>query len=197
MKYVPDSYDYKKLEEIGLTNEEFLNLQIKYREGFESYLKDIIDFNEINSYILMKGELPKVDDEDRNFYHKYSTLGSNYIFLRSNVHIERLTPEEINILKLNPTSEFYQNTYDRVLFETEEDVNIMIGSAIPANAVKGRSIIIEFSHDMKKETSEQMMKADEISKYLKDLFEKYGEARNIPISFLEYKAIPDYFLKEE
>ena len=197
MIYIPDSYDYKKLEEMGISSEEFLNLQVKYREGFETYLKDLIDFNEINSYILTKGELPKVDDEDRNFYHKYSTLGSNYIFLRSNVHIERLTPEEINILKLNPTSEFYQKTYDRVLFETTEEVNIMIGSAIPEHIVKGRSIIIEFSHDMKKENSEQMIKADEISKYLKDLLEKYGEARNIPISFLEYKAIPDSFLGGE
>ena len=197
MIYIPDSYDYKKLKEMGISDEEFLNLQVKYREGFETYLKDLIDFNEINSYILTKGELPKVDDEDRNFYHKYSTLGSNYIFLRSNVHIERLTPEEINILKLNPTSEFYQNTYDRVLFETPEEVNIMIGSAIPEHIVKGRSIIIEFSHDMKKENSEQMMKADEISKYLKELIEKYGEARGIPISFIEYKAIPDSFLGGE
>ena len=197
MIYIPDSYDYKKLEEMGISSEEFLNLQVKYREGFEAYLKDLIDFNEINSYILTKGEIPKVDDEDRNFYHKYSTLGSNYIFLRSNVHIERLTPDEINILKLNPTSEFYQKTYDRVLFETTEEVNIMIGSAIPEHIVKGRSIIIEFSHDMKKETSEQMMKADEISKYLKELIEKYGEARGIPISFIEYKAIPDSFLGGE
>ena len=197
MIYIPDSYDYKKLEEMGISDEEFLNLQVKYREGFETYLKDLIDFNEINSYILTKGELPKVDDEDRNFYHKYSTLGSNYIFLRSNVHIERLTPEEINILKLNPTSEFYQKTYDRVLFETTEEINIMIGSAIPEHIVKGRSIIIEFSHDMKKENSEQMMKADEISKYLKELIEKYGEARGIPISFIEYKAIPDSFLGGE
>ena len=192
--FYPDTHDYNKLIDLGLTKDEFLDLQIKYKHGFEEYLKTIIDFNEINSYILMSGNLHKIEDEDRNFYKKYSSLGSDFFYLRNNIHIERLDVYELGTLKGNPDKDFYEKTYEKVLFETEKDTNIFIGTAVPTNEVKGRSLIFEFAHDMRKESSVERYAASNISKYIKDLLNKYSESRNIPISFLEYKAIPDYFL---
>lgn len=191
--FYPDTHDYSKITDLNLTKEEFLELQIKYKQGFEEYLKTKIDFNEINSYILMSGNLKPNDDKERNFYKKYSTLGSDFIYLRNNIHLERLDIYEIGTLKNNPDASFYEKTYEKVLYETEKDTNIFIGTPTPNNEVKGRSLIFEFSHNMRKESAVERYAAGNISKYIKDLLNKYSESRNLTISFIEYKAIPDYY----
>ena len=99
MKFFPESYNFKLMVEKGLNKELFFKLQIKYKNDFEKLLMKIIDFKKIDDYINGYGyNIPFVDDFDYNFYHKYSVLGSKYIFFRNNIHIENLSLEEIKII---------------------------------------------------------------------------------------------------
>ena len=103
----------------------------------------------------------------------------------------------------------YSDTYDRLDISSSKSIVdigynnscfyyiLSIGNTFsivtPNNEVKGRSLIFEFSHNMRKESAVERYAAGNISKYIKDLLNKYSESRNLTISFIEYKAIPDYY----
>ena len=94
--YIPDSYNNNLMKEKFKNEEEFLNTQVLYRQKFESILEQYIDFNLIDRVIKNKNiNIPTIEDTKYNFYHKYSTLNSKYIFLRNNFDVENLTKEEI------------------------------------------------------------------------------------------------------
>ena len=68
-KYIPNSYDNSKIEE-KFKEDEFVELQVKYRNYLESILNKFIDFNKIDEKIKEVINIPKVEDKEYNFYHK-------------------------------------------------------------------------------------------------------------------------------
>lgn len=98
IEYLPDTYDKKRIEENGWTEEQFLSLQEKYRTDFIHDLLDTIDIDKIKSIITScPSTIPVIEDQEYNFYHR-SAIIDKYLYVRNNIHIERLSQEELEEL---------------------------------------------------------------------------------------------------
>lgn len=197
-KFYPNTYDYSKIKVIG--EKEFLSLMIKYRNDFELFLSRIINFKSIDAFIYsLGGSIPAVNDIEYNFYHKYSSLGSNYIFLRNNIHIENLSDEEINVIrsaiynKKVLDNEFLMNTYKRVLYEDGDYT--MFGIPMKKNMVPSKAVVFELSYDQKKLTQVSQLKVIDKAKEMVDNFikEEIKKRLDTDIYLLVYNAIPDIY----
>lgn len=200
MKYLPDTYQYHLIENIGLEENEFEFYQIKYRNYVELLLMSYLDFSSFDTEI--NNMLPVMEDKDYNFYHKNSTLGSNYVYLRNNIHIERLTKEEFQYFKnLCSKNEkdisFITRTFGKVLYEYTDTA--MYGMQIPKYEVSSKGLVFEFSFDQKKIKTMEQIKFSR-SYYVKIfdiLVEKLHKQLNIPISLVKYNGIPDLFFEKD
>lgn len=196
-KYVPNTIDYKL---VGISYDDFLNLQIFYKSNFERLLNSLYNFNLIDNYINQNcNNLPVIDDADYNFYKKFSTLGSKYIYLRNNIHIERLDAKDLEYLcknfaqKTNLDANFIINTYKKVLFENGQFT--FFGNAYDGNLVKCESIIFEFAFDSKKcKTVEQVTFAHYNLNNILNLFKNIIISKmNVDVSIHLYDGIPDEY----
>ena len=200
MKFFPESYNFKLMNEKGLNKELFFKLQIKYKNDFEKLLMKIIDFKKLDDYINSYGyNIPFVDDFDYNFYHKYSVLGSKYIFFRNNIHIENLSTDEITVLHdcLEKNKDLDINfliaTFKKVIYE--EGDAAMYGLSTPSNIVPSKSLVFEFAYDQKKITDISQYNfvnqiKNTISNYLTSSIVK---VLNTEVFLHTYKAIPDIY----
>lgn len=205
MKYIyePDTYDRKKIQEYNFDNQQFLNCQVKYRESLEIIIKNIFDFSTLDAS-LVKYEIPKLNDSSYNFYHKFTNLNSNYIYLRNNIHIERLNAEDIRYINsciidrvpLEP--KFITKTLNMVIFEEGDFIHF--GPANIKNRVESKSIVFEFAFDqMNCKDVQHLLRIEDIyMKYIKpQIISKLGTVLKIPISVIKYNGIPDLFIKDE
>lgn len=176
VKYLPDTYDKKKVEENGWTEEQFLLLQEKYREEFINKLLNRIDVDKIKE-ILGKGlfPIPIIEDQEYNFYHK-SIIINQYLYLRNNIHIEKLTKEEIEemysavLVDKNLSEEFIKHTAERVLYE--EGDYTYYGMPSDKTVAPSRSIVVEFAYNQLKCNSiEQIV-------YIKDCYKEITKSLN-------------------
>ena len=199
MQYImlPNSFNEIEINK-RFSNEEFLNLQIKYRKIIENRLLQSINFEELDEKIKKVIVIPKIKDNLYNFYHRYSKLGSDYIYLRNNFHIERLTDEEIKELSSGKCGDdFIVKTMARVMFE-EGDYSFF-GNSIPEYAGKSKSIVFEFAYDQMKLTSlEEISIIEELIKEINNYLEtKIRQNINVPVSFITYNGICDVYKTEE
>jgi len=100
----PLNYDIDLAIERGLAtsagfSDRYLNMQALYRRALEQYLAEKLSLNMFDE-MLATNELRfiPVPDERRDFYHRYSTFGFQYIYLRNNLPIERLSVEDLDVL---------------------------------------------------------------------------------------------------
>jgi len=192
-KYIPDSFDYNLINS-RFSNDEFLSLQIKYRTIIEKILIDYIDFEDIDKRINNNVVLPKIEDLDYNFYHKFSSLNSNYLYLRNNIHIEKLSSEEMEILKNGKVDKnFIVSTLSKVLFEDGDES--CFGSPRLENIVNCKGLIFEFAYDsMKINSLSDLIKIDkmieEIKVYLKSIIEKIFR---LPASLVINKSLSNIY----
>lgn len=197
--YIPDTYNVKKIFDNNL-DDVFVDIQVAYRKIFESLLSKVINFKEIDKYIEeSKIDIPVVDDFDYNFYHKYSTLGSKYVFLRNNIHIENLSDIELSELRVseNLDFDFLKRTISKVIFE-DGDLSFF-GPPMDETKVSSKSMVFEFAFDQKKCKSIEQLDLIEnaiqkINTYIKKNIE---ENLKIPVSFIVYRAIPDLYFNDE
>lgn len=176
IEYLPDTYDKKKIKENKWTEEEFLSLQEKYRTDFIADLLSKIDTTKIKE-TLGKNlfPIPIIEDQQYNFYHKNAII-NQYIYLRNNVHIERLTKEELEeiynaiLMDKNLSEEFIKKTTEKVLYE--EGDYTYYGIPSKQTQAPSKSIVIEFAYDQ--------LKCDSIKQivYIKDCYKEIKEALN-------------------
>lgn len=202
-KFYPNSYNYTLIKDKGIDLEHFLKLQIKYRNDFEKLLMGIFDFKKIDDYIDSFGkQIPTVNDLEYNFYHKFSLLGSKYIYFRNNIHIENLSLNEIEIINasiindVDLDSKFLLETYSKVLYE-DGDI-VMFGIPLEKNEVFSKSLVFEFTYNQKEfSTVEQYNFVNEIvNVLLKSLRNSIKGVINTDISIISYNAIPDIYLND-
>ena len=189
-KYSPNSIDYKLLKEKNIKMEEFLQLQIKYRENFESFLKKLVSFESFDKLVEKENiNLPPLEKDTKNFYYKFSTLNSKYLFLRNNIHIERLDEKDLKILQKRVLdgkeldTNFILKTFKVVLFESGDQA--MFGVPLLKNLVNSKSLIFELAYDDKFCTVMESKKVrefyDKISNSLKNFLE---DALKIEVNFI-------------
>ena len=134
--FIPNSIDNKK---------ENFAIQIKYKNEVEKLLSKFIEFSMLDDKIREVSNVFPVDDYEYNFYHKFSVLKSDYIFLRNNIHIENLTPEEQEKIKNNEISdEFILETIPKVLFE--DSGKSFFGKQVLEYLANSKSIVFEIAY---------------------------------------------------
>lgn len=191
IEYLPDTYDKKRIEENGWTEEQFLSLQEKYRTDFIHDLLDTIDIDKIKSIITScPSTIPVIEDQEYNFYHR-SAIIDKYLYLRNNIHIERLSQEELeelyNSVLVNKelSKEFITQTKEKVLYE-EGDYTYY---GIPSNKTEApsKSIVIEFAYDqLKCESVEQIVHIKDCYKEIQESLNKTSKDLDTPLfSMLE------------
>ena len=123
-KFIPNSYNYNSISELEGLGFDILKLQVYYKQCLERVLNSIFNFSNIDKYIGgLNFPVPIINDKEYNFYRKYSILGSKYVYLRNNIHLERLTKEELSLIKESFYNkklldiDFIYKTLGKVLFE--------------------------------------------------------------------------------
>ncbi|MBQ4583398.1 MAG: hypothetical protein IJA94_00680 [Bacilli bacterium] len=186
-----------------ISDNKVLSFQIKYKHDFEKILSSMFEFNLIDGYFNeLSTNIPKIK-KDGNFYFENSTLPSEYLYLRNNIYIERLSAEELVYLEdcmyKNETlsAEFLNRTFKRVLFENTN--TIMLGLSRKENIVNGKSLIFELGYDQKKFTD--ISQLNFIKTYALNLRMQLEsvlkEQLGCDISLHEYNCIPDLYFSED
>jgi hypothetical protein len=82
-----------------------------------SYLNGLYDFGSVDARLSVEGFVPA---EEGDYYLRRSLLGSRYFYLRNNIHVERLTVEQISYLKGERAADDAQGL--QIVEETCEEV---------------------------------------------------------------------------
>ena len=193
MKYIPDTC----VNDNRLDDDMYLILQTNYRNGFIKYLSSFVDFDKfINE--LNNSDIPVIEDKQYNFYHNDYSINSDYLFIRNNIHIEKLSDEDLAYLSRidsndDKDNDFYKRTYKNVMFETGEYVSYGLFPN-DSNIKRADAIVFEFAYDQKKcENLEQLNKIKETIKNVSNEIKKSMNDAGIECDFIEYKAIPELF----
>ena len=102
----PDDFDFVKAASKGIgTKRAYTQLQDRYLTLLSGWLTTLFDFSSIDQ-TLADANLTPVTDQD--YYSSRSQLGSKYIYLRNNIHPERLSTEQIKALQEETTPENYE-----------------------------------------------------------------------------------------
>lgn len=195
-KYIPNSYNNNLIDKKFRCYEQFLNCQIIYKMEFEKILSKYLNINGVENYINSQNVIiPKVKDVDYNFYHRYSKLGSDYLFVRNNYHVENLDDNEINCLLFdkNLGVEFFNKTLYKVIFENGDST--FYGIACDENRANSKSIVFEFAYNQIECTT--LKQQNQISEIIEECFKMLQDNINkllkINSSYLVYNSIPNLF----
>jgi len=108
-------------------NNEYFKLLNKYKKLFEEYLKEKLPLELIDDN-MKKSDLKfvPIKKENMDFYQITSTMNLDYIYLRNNLYIEKLSKEDLEFLskkdKLDEESkDFIKRTYQTVINPYEND----------------------------------------------------------------------------
>jgi len=194
-KYHPDTIDFEQALKNGtLTdgklNERFHTLWGIYYKGLQRLLDKLINFSEYEQR-LARSDLAFTPLREDNVYHKSSYC--KFLFIRSNIHVERLTLEEIDFLLKNNNDEnqlleFVSSTLERMVFENygnepSSRVRINYGPVIPEYFCLGNSLVLEIAYYQSgcKTASEIYQKKDFVKQMKEELIEA-GRKIEFPMS---------------
>ena len=159
----PDSYDLKQAVAKGLCSpsgfgDKYLYMQALYRKALEQYFMDAMTLKEFDEHIgSHELNFQPVSSERYLFYQKYSTMPLDFIYLRSNLPIERLDSEDLKIIEnlihsgrsdvTDELAAMVVRTYPVVLKGCEDfDDNILVGfDATDAKDAPNLSVAFEIS----------------------------------------------------
>lgn len=197
-KYIPDTFNDEEIIKRFGSKENFVELQVKYKQQFESILLPFLKPVELSSLIQSQNvKIPVIEDTQANFYRRFSMLQNPYLYIRNNYHVEKLTDEEIKTLESQTISqEYFARTFERVLYE-EGDITFY-GTPRDETACPTRSITFEFAYDQVKcESIEHLINIEKVIEEIKTAINANMQATNMPVSFMVYNGIPKQFSIDE
>lgn len=135
-------------------DEEYVMLQSLYRYFAGAVLLARLELDKLDSRFVNEGFLPR-REEKLSYYQKYDYMHMNFIYLRSYVHIERLSAENIGLLKkalenrdeavTTETLKMVDNTLLDVLAVNPEKANVTVEvfpSIDGSGRFKGNSLLL-------------------------------------------------------
>jgi len=133
----PNLINYDLLKEKGLgdtePNERYFKLLNNYKSMFEAYLCMTLELDTIDKRIK-ESELKfiPIKEENMDFYQISSTMNLNYLYLRNDLHIEKLSVEDLNYLENKDSldeesTKFIVRTFKNVINPYEETKRIFYG----------------------------------------------------------------------
>ncbi len=140
----------------------FLDLWTKYYSFFLQYINRKVD---LNKYDKQMEKFDKVSTEEKDIYQTLSDeIGLSYIYIRSNVHVERLSAEEIEVLNNNneyneEIEKLIDSTYQRLIVEKHGEPGTVInfGPPSPEYLIPNNVLVvgIRYEYDNKEEEDKE------------------------------------------
>lgn len=99
------------------------NIEQIYRKGVSEFLSEQLDLKSFDDELKSDkmNYIPR-DDEYKTEYQKRDKLGLEYIFLRNDIHAERLSEQQIALLKKQNPEEPYSDEIMELIKNTYVDV---------------------------------------------------------------------------
>ena len=159
----PLSYSIYLAQEHGLATEtefsrEYLNMQALYRKALEQYLQEISELSSFDERLANSPlDFRPLPEERMCFYQQYSTFDFQFIFLRNNLPIERLSSEDIELLRgyiRNGSSEVTEamlelvaRTFQSIIVAHEDrDYNIDVGYHPGGEFAANNALVLQITH---------------------------------------------------
>jgi hypothetical protein len=160
---MPMNYDLNLAIEKGLCGEDgfgkkYLYMQALYRKALENLLLESTNLKEFDDR-LSSSELVfvPVPEKEQSFYQLYSTWDLQFVYLCSNIPLERLDEDDLAILdflikggKVDISSELttlVRRTFSDVLIANPNlDDDVLCGYGYSGNISPNRSIVLEISN---------------------------------------------------
>lgn len=171
----------------------FLDLWSKYYSFLTDYINKKVG---LNKYDKEMDIFDKVSSEEKDIYQSLAEeKGLSYIYVRNNVHVERLSSEEIEVLNNNneyneEIEKLIESTYQRLIVEKHGEPGTIInfGPPSPEYLIPNNVLIVGIRYDLKKQ--------DEDGEEKKDLETKYNDVRyNLAKSLNENLGFPTYVIQ--
>ena len=107
----------------GQENDDMENIEQIYRIGFSKYLLEKLDLKAFDDE-LQKSEMKIIpcDEEHKTEAQKKDELGLEYIFVRNDVHIDRLSAEQQELLASQNLKDSYSDEVMQLIEKTFVDV---------------------------------------------------------------------------
>ena len=185
-KIYPNNYDITTLKKYKLfdidINSSFQYCYSYYKYYLDKYIENILNLKEINQKII---DL-KIENKNNIFYQRLSSI-EDYIFIRNNIFLDRLTVEEFdNLAKfINEKREadlqnFVKDTYKKlILFNDEYELDRDVSYEIDLKTiVKNNTLVIGI---MVNDTLNE-----EFNNYLITKEQEYKNILDIPLKFIKY-----------
>ena len=122
-KYFPNSFDIELAITKGLAlnnelNERFIRLENKYRKYFMKYIYETLNLEKYDKEIEDSNlKFCSCEEEFQEYYQKESNL--KYIYIKNNLHIERLSDNDLQILETSEDEkellDLIKNTYEEII----------------------------------------------------------------------------------
>ena len=133
-EFYPNSFDFKLATEKGLANnneltEKFEMLEKKYRKYLQIYMCNMLNLTDYDEKIK-ESELNFVpcQEELKDYYQKQSNL--KYMYIKNNMHIEKLTQEDMNLLATSSNDNELLQLVARTFLEVIK-IEVIDGKYIP------------------------------------------------------------------
>lgn len=189
----------------GKITDQYLKLQAIYRYLFGIYLSSQSGIGRLDDR-LREGGFIKADENEMDYYQKYDLMETDYVYLRSFVHIERLSQEQIELLdclaqkkgseqELKDAAKMVEETYRQVLAVNHEHLEQQFEiypSVYEGGIVTGKTILIGLKsmadydvNGMLKDESEDQKRINifySVSKQLETILSKILETEVVVIT---------------
>ena len=153
----PNLVNYELIKEKGFgedkPNEEYFELLNRYIKLFGQYLMEILPLEQIDTNMKNhESKFVPVKDEDKDFYQITSPLSLEYIYLRNNFYIEKLSKEDLDILRTKDsldgeTREFIKRTYLNVINPYEDKEVIFYGPENSRHLCDSTDVVLGIRYD--------------------------------------------------
>ena len=124
IKEMLDEFNYDSFVSKGLFDDDLTDryyaLLGNYKILFEKYLMLKLPLKEMDNKIVNSGlAFVAIDNDNMDFYQRFSTMGLKYVYLRNNLYVNKLSNDEIDLL-VNVKEDELNSPSDK-LFQLIED----------------------------------------------------------------------------
>jgi hypothetical protein len=160
----PFSYDLALAETVGLSNgttlnEKFAKVQNTYRLVLSRYLESRVSFSAFDETLESTGlGFTPAPTEDMSAYQQWSEINSAFIYIRNNLHVERLPQshidtlieksDQVDIAADQELQDIVQNSWvDVIKLVNSDDAGLTVGYDTSGNMqVPNSSLLLEVSN---------------------------------------------------
>ena len=160
---MPMNYDLQLAIKQGLCDEDgfgkkYLYMQSLYRKAFEGWLLESTNLKDFDSQLKSSDlSFAPIPEDQQSFYQFYSTLDLHFIYLCSNIPIERLNADDLTLLQSKVESgkadispeltEMVKRTFSDVLMAYPgKGDDVLCGYGYGGDISPNRSVVLEINN---------------------------------------------------